>query len=216
MQYSGSARQVREAVGSQVNFYDEQSGLWYEMTLKQVETSINDDEVGWFALRVDLERVNENRTRYVSKSASLSVSELWRVDTEGQAGSMNIEWEKGRGQFYFLGVLMIVAGLVTLPGAIYLRKFKPNICKTATKEAYRLNWKIFALGAVMFGVISVINFIIKEYFNGVFFLCFCVLQIIGLIQYRYRRPLGEIEKAIDESDPTKLWPWWFWKVKNKG
>lgn len=111
------------------------------------------------------------------------------------------------------GLLIILAvcaplGLIV---AVFLRKKKPEWCKSAAKSTLRLKWWFYALGALMFLVMAIIMYLKDRPYHVAFFLLFVCLEVYATIRSRRIRLTPEIEAQIDASDPTKLWPLNFWK-----
>jgi ATP-dependent Clp protease protease subunit len=104
---------------------------------------------------------------------------------------------------------------VGLTIGIALRKLKPNWCKKYAKFCLNRQWKVFFLGVVLFGVISIHCFVINWFYFGIFFLLACLLEAFALINWGFKSLTPEMKKRIDESDPTKLFPIDFTKQNPK-
>jgi len=108
-----------------------------------------------------------------------------------------------------LKVILIILALALPVGAIvgiYLRKKKPEWCKSALKSALRLKWWFYALAALMFLVMAILMYLKDRPYHVAFFLFFVCLEVYAMIRSRHTRLTPEIEAKIDASDPTKLWP----------
>jgi hypothetical protein len=113
-----------------------------------------------------------------------------------------------------LKVLLIILAVALPVGAIvgiYLRKKKPEWCKSALKSTLRLKWWFYALAALMFLVMAILMYLKDRPYHVAFFLLFVCLEVYAMIRSRHTRLTPEIEAQIDASDPTKLWPINFWK-----
>jgi hypothetical protein len=113
----------------------------------------------------------------------------------------------------FLLLILAVCVPVGLAIGIVLRKFKPRWCKSYAKACLNRKWWLFALGVVLFATLSVTQFLIGRTSFAVFFLLFAILELFALFAYGFKRLTPEMEKRIDESDPTKLLPFRFWKQR---
>jgi len=115
-------------------------------------------------------------------------------------------------------LLLIVA--VSLPAGlvvgIALRKFFPDGCKWYAKFCLNRQWKLFAFGALFFGVMGTGSFLLSRPYFGIFFMAFCLFELYGLFAYGFKTLTPEQEKQIDESDPRKLRPFRFWKKEKTG
>ena len=107
----------------------------------------------------------------------------------------------------------VPAGLIV---AVFLRKKKPGWCKSAAKRSLNRKWWFFALAALMFLGMAILEFFLHHPYFAVFFLFFACLQLYALIRHGFKELTPEMEARIDASDPTRLWPLTFWKqAKNR-
>ena len=108
-------------------------------------------------------------------------------------------------------IILAVCAPLGLIVAVFLRKKKPEWCKSAAKSTLRLKWWFYALGALMFLVMAILMYLKDLPYHVALFLLFVCLQVYAMIRSRHTRLTPEIEARIDASDPTKLWPLNFWK-----
>lgn len=110
-------------------------------------------------------------------------------------------------------LLMILA--VSLPiglaVGVMIRKFRPDLTKSWAKFCLNGQWKLFAAAAVMFGVFAGVSFAQSQPYIGTLLAAFCVLELFALFSFGFKKLSPDMEKRIDESDPTRLWPLRFWK-----
>ena len=108
-------------------------------------------------------------------------------------------------------VILAKALPVGLILGIAMRKLFPQGSKRWAKFCLSRQWKLFAFGVVMFGVLAVSSFWIGRPFFGLFFVIFAVFELYALIKMGFKPLTKEMEERIDRSDPTKLFPLRFWK-----
>lgn len=113
-----------------------------------------------------------------------------------------------------LQTLLIIAS-VSLPVGLALglvaRKRFPESCKRYAKFCLDRKWKLFAFGAVLFGVLAALSFLNNRVYFGWFFIAFAGLDLWVLFTSGFKPLSKEMEERIDESDPTKILPFRFWK-----
>lgn len=110
-------------------------------------------------------------------------------------------------------VMVAICVPVGLAIGIALRKLGPGLCKVYAKFLMNGHWWIYALGAALFAVMATASFASGRSYRGAFFLTFFVLEVFAFFFYGFRRLTPEMEKKIDASDPTRLWPINFTKQK---
>jgi len=113
-----------------------------------------------------------------------------------------------------LKVLLVII-TVSLPVGLVIRvllgKRIPGVFKHYTKLSRNKPWPILTLGAILFSALAVGSFLDNRMYFGLFFTAFCLLELYCLFAFGFKRLTPEEEKQIDESDPSKLWPFRFWK-----
>ncbi len=109
--------------------------------------------------------------------------------------------------------ISLPAGLVI---GIALRKLFPAWCKRYAKFCRNRQWKLFAFGVLLFGVMGIVSFLQNMPYFGVFFLIFCLFELYAFFAFGFKTLTPEQEKQIDESNPRKLRPFRFWKKEKPG
>ncbi|MBT7317832.1 MAG: hypothetical protein HN844_01285 [Planctomycetes bacterium] len=113
-----------------------------------------------------------------------------------------------------LRTLLILVS-ISLPVGLILglisRKKFPESCKRYTKYSLDRKWPIFAFGALLFGALAVLSFLTGRVYFGWFFVAFACFELWVFFAHGFKSLSEEMEKRIDESDPTKLVPFKFWK-----
>lgn len=113
-------------------------------------------------------------------------------------------------------LILAVSVAVGLAAGIALRKLRPEWCKTYAKFSLNRQWKLFAFGTVLFAVLGVLSFAQGRPYFGAFFVTFCGLELYAILRFGFKPLPPEMEKRINDSDPTKLLPLRFWKQKENG
>ena len=113
-----------------------------------------------------------------------------------------------------LVLIIIGAGVpIGLILGIAIRKLKPAWSKRWTKFSINRPWKILLFAVILFSALSVFEFLDGRPYFGAFFAAFAALELIALLTFGFKFMTPEQEKAIDESNPTKLFPWRLTKTK---
>ena len=103
------------------------------------------------------------------------------------------------------------AGLVI--GLVIRKKF-PESTKSYAKWCRDGQWKLFALGVVLFAALAAITFWDGNPYLGWFSVTFGLFELWALIALGFK-PLDDVTRdAIDSSDPTKLRPFRFWMPRD--
>ena len=116
-----------------------------------------------------------------------------------------------------LSLLLLIIAVGMPVGAaigVALRKHRPGWCKRYAKFCLNRPWKVYAMGVVLFAFLGAMMFAQGRPYFGAFFVVLCGFQTFMLFRYGFRRLTPEMERRIDESDPTKLWLVCFWKQKD--
>lgn len=113
-------------------------------------------------------------------------------------------------------LILAISVAVGLAGGIALRKLRPQWCKRVAKFSLNKQWKLFAFGTVLFAVLGVLSFAEGRPYFGAFFVAFSGFEIYAFFRFGFKPLLPEMEKRINDSDPTKLLPVSFWKQKENG
>lgn len=113
-------------------------------------------------------------------------------------------------------VLLAVAIPIGLAVGIGLRKLRPDLCKRYAKFCLGGQWKLFAFGFLLFGFLAAMSFMTGRAYFGALFIAFSGLQLFALLTYGFKPLTPAMEERIDESDPTRLLPWRFWKRDKSG
>ena len=114
---------------------------------------------------------------------------------------------------FFVLVAVIPASLLF---AVFIRRTRPSWCKSYVKFCLDRKWPLFAFGLFMFLGFSIMSFSQGYRYFGILFLLFVGLQAFCLLKYGFNSLTPEQEAAIDASDPTKIWPFSFWKRAKNG
>ena len=113
-----------------------------------------------------------------------------------------------------LRILLVIVS-ISLPVGLALgliaRKRFPESCKKYTKFCLDGKWKLFAFGVVLFGAFATLSFLAGRIYFGWFFVAFAGLELWALLASGFKPLSKEMEERIDESDPTKLVPFRFWR-----
>jgi hypothetical protein len=110
----------------------------------------------------------------------------------------------------FLVLLSVSVPLGLVLGLVWRMKF-PESCKRHVKRSHNAQWKLFGFGVVLFSSFAVLSFMIGLVYFSWLSVGFACLELWCLITAGFKPLSKEMEKRIDESDPTKLSPFRFWK-----
>ncbi|MCX8266901.1 MAG: hypothetical protein OTI37_04740 [Planctomycetota bacterium] len=107
-------------------------------------------------------------------------------------------------------IISIAAPIGLVLGLILRLKF-PESCKKLTKYSLNARWKLFTFGVVLFAALAVASFMTGNVYQGWLCVGFTCLELWCLITAGFKPLSKEMENKIDQSDPTKLSPFRFWK-----
>jgi len=113
-------------------------------------------------------------------------------------------------------LILAVAVPVGLAAGIALRKLRPEWCKRYAKFSLNRRWKLFAFGTILFAVLGVLSFAQGRPYFGACLVSFSGLELYALFRFGFKPLPPDMEKRINDSDPTKLLPLMFWKQKENG
>lgn len=94
-----------------------------------------------------------------------------------------------------LGMWMAIGAIVGLA----LRMLRPAWCRRWTKFVLNRQWKLFALGAILFGTGTVFAWLDGNIYYAALSALLCVFEIVALFRYGFRSLTPEMEEMIDAS-----------------
>ena len=86
---------------------------------------------------------------------------------------------------------------IGLIAGLFLRKRKPEWCKTYTKSYLNKKWWLLLVVLVFFGIMSVKSFVGDRQYFGLFYLAGAVLEAFALVRYGFRPLSPEMAAKID-------------------
>jgi hypothetical protein len=98
---------------------------------------------------------------------------------------------------------------------IALRRRRPEWCKRYVKFCSHRKWWLYGSGVLLFSILAVNAHVSAHPYLAAFYLAFALLEAYCFFQFGFRVLTPEMKNAIDQSDPTSVWPFRIWNPREE-